>query len=333
MDEARNDSPRRVLVTGACGFIGANVCHYFVERAWQVVGLEGPNGLSWRLPPHPRLRTEQVDLLDAQAVAELAERVQPHLVVNCAAFGAYSNQTDAERIYRVNVLGLRHLLEAAKQVKNLRAFVHMGSSSEYGTNCQAPHEDAPCWPDSDYAVSKVAATALTRFFAIKHNVPAFTLRLYSVYGPYEDMSRLIPQLTLRARQGGWPPLVNPDISRDFVYVDDVRRAIALTFERAPQLKKGDVFNIGSGICCTLKDLVGTAQEAFRVKEAPKWGSMPARHWDHAKWYGNPAHALDELSWQTEIPLHEGLQKTMSWIQQNPALVEEALRTTVLGALR
>ncbi len=321
-----------ILVTGACGFIGANICHHFLERSWRVFGVEGPHGSSWRLPPHPCLTTEQVDLLDPQAVATLVARSKPHMIINCAAFGAYSSQVEPERIYSVNVMGLRHLLEAARHASELKAFVQLGSSSEYGANCQAPSEDAPCWPDSDYAVSKVAATALTRFFALKHGLPAFTLRLYSVYGPYEDMSRLIPQISLRARQGGWPPLVNPNISRDFIYVDDVCRAVSAVYERAGHLKKGDVFNIGSGVCCSLKDLVQTAREVFAVEASPKWGSMPERHWDHAKWYGNPTHAQTALGWQSETSLKDGLQRTMTWIKKNPNLVEQALKKTVIGAL-
>src|SRR6185369_12426045 len=115
-----------------------------------------------------------------------------------------------------------------------RAFVQAGTSSEYGFNCSAPSEDAPTLPDSDYAVSKIAATGLVRLYARKHGVPAFVLRLYSVYGPYEDFSRLIPTLLWEARAGRFPPLVSPNISRDFVYVDDVARVFDVVVERAPR---------------------------------------------------------------------------------------------------
>ncbi|RYF10082.1 MAG: SDR family NAD(P)-dependent oxidoreductase [Deltaproteobacteria bacterium] len=331
-----HDGPRtaqpKLLVTGACGFIGANLCHYFAERGWRVYAIAGPKGRSWRLPAQAAATVVRVDLLDADAVCSAVQAIDPNFIVNCAAFGAYASQQDAPRIYQVNVLGLRNLLEAARRLDGLGAVVQLGSSSEYGANCQGPAETAPCWPDSDYAVSKVAATALTRLFAHKHGLRAFALRLYSVYGPYEDMSRLIPQLTLKARKGQWPPLVGRDISRDFVYVDDVCRAIAMTCERAPQLLSGDVFNIGSGVCCTLEDLVLCAQQVFGVQRAPVWGSMPQRHWDHTRWYGNPTHAHTTLGWRSETSLRDGLQRTMAWVEDHPHLIEAARQNTVLGAV-
>ena len=322
----------RLLVTGACGFVGANICRHFETLGWNVTGLVGPSGRNWRLPARVDISTYQVDLLDADNLMTLVGSLQPNLIVNCAAFGGYSSQKDVERIYLVNVVGLRHLMQAARHLGELTALIQLGSSSEYGTNCQAPAEDAPCWPDSDYAVSKVAATALCRYFASKHEMPAFVLRLYSVYGPYEDMSRLMPQLMLKVGEGRWPPLVNPNISRDFIYTEDVCQAIHLIYKRAASLQKGDIFNLGSGVCCTLGDLVACAQEVFEVTQNPPWGTMPARHWDHAKWYGNPAHAHKTLGWRPHVHLRDGLRRTMAWMHKDPEAVEAGLKNTVLGAL-
>src|SRR5690349_6350540 len=188
-----------LFVAGACGFIGAYICRYFASRGASVLAVDGPSGMDWRIRDVPGVRRVKLDLTSWPDVQSVMAREQPSVVINCAAYGAYSSQTDAERIYRVNLHAVRYLLDAARELPRLRAFIQAGSSSEYGLNCSAPSEDAPTRPDSDYAASKIGATAVTQLYALKHGVPAWIFRLYSVYGPYEDFSRLIPRL-LRAAQ-------------------------------------------------------------------------------------------------------------------------------------
>ncbi len=317
-----------IVVTGAYGFVGANICKYLLERGCQVVALEGPQRTDWRLSEHPLLQRRQVDITSAADIAALFGETQPAAIINCAAYGAYSNQADPALIYDVNFHGVQLMLEAARHCHGLRAFIQLGSSSEYGTNCRAPGEGDPTWPDSHYAVSKVSASALVRFYALKYAMPAFVLRLYSVYGPLEDASRLIPVLLSRAQMGRLPPLAHPSISRDFIYVEDVCRAVKAVIDQAPQLQKGDYFNVGSGVCTKLGDLIELACELFPMQEAPKWGSMPARHWDHPDWYADPSHAASTLGWSAQTSLRDGLLRTMSFMQINPEVMMAAEAHTV-----
>jgi dolichol-phosphate mannosyltransferase len=182
-------------------------------------------------------------------------------------------------------------------------------------------------------VSKIAATGLVRLYARKHGVPAFVLRLYSVYGPYEDFSRLIPTLLWEARAGRFPPLVSPNISRDFVYVDDVARVFDVVVERAPRLDPGAVFNIGTGVGTTLGELASAVRELFGVAAEPRWQSMPERSWDHAGWFADPRRAAAELGWRATTSLRDGLLATMRWIDGNPDLVAEGRGKTVVEVRR
>jgi dolichol-phosphate mannosyltransferase len=322
-----------IVITGATGFVGANLCRTFVSKGARVLAVEGPSEAHWRLPAHPLLERVRVDLRSSAEIKKLLTSSEPTAFINCAAYGAYSSQTDVDRIYQVNFEALRNLLEGLTKVRTLKAFVQTGSSSEYGTNCTAPGEDAPTTPDSHYAVSKVAGTALIRFYATKFALPAWVFRLYSVYGPYEDASRLVPKLLLKAAQGELPPLVNPRISRDFVFVDDVARAVECLFERAGQLPKGDVYNIGTGDCTTLEKLVALTRQLFDVAQAPQWGSMPDRHWDHPDWYANPAKAKAALGWTAQTSLAEGLKATMRWMKEKPDELKSALEHPVVGEAR
>jgi len=324
---------RPVVITGCSGFVGANLAIAVVGRGGRVIGVESPSGIDWRTRNLPGVEVERLDLCEQAAVQAFIERVQPLAIYNCAAYGAYSVQADAQRIFDVNLLAVRHLLEAVRHVPGFQAFVQAGSSSEYGFNCSGPSEDAATEPDSDYAVSKVAATQLVRLYAQKHGVPAFVLRLYSVFGPYEDFSRLIPSLLAHAREGRFPPLVNPNISRDFVYVADAVSAFESVLSNSARLKPGEVFNVGSGVRTTLGELVQLVREQFGIQSEPAWGSMPDRSWDHPAWFANPAKAFAALGWRSTTALREGLAATARWIEDNPTLVAEGRAKTVLELKR
>lgn len=322
---------RPIVITGASGFVGANLCRYFASQGVDLIAVEGPSQTAWRLDDlHPSKKVS-LDLAIEEDVRRFVRETQPLAIFNLAAYGAYSNQTEARRIYRVNFDAVRTLLEAAREVPGFRAFVQAGSSSEYGFNCTAPKETDPTVPDSDYSVSKVGASALVQYYGKKLGVPAWAFRLYSVYGPYEDTSRLIPKLLLHAREGKFPPLVNPKVSRDFVYVDDVARAFEAVLAQAERLPKGEIYNIGAGDCVTLEKLVATAKSAFKIAAEPGWGSMPNRHWDHADWYADPSKARAQLGWSAKTSLSDGLKLTMSWIETHEKLLEEAQRQSVMQA--
>jgi nucleoside-diphosphate-sugar epimerase len=320
----------KILVAGACGFIGAYLCRYFAARGALVVAVDGPSGVDWRIRSVPGVRRVKLDISSWPDVKSVLAHERPSVVINCAAYGAYSSQTDAERIYRINFHAVRHLLEAARELPQLQAFIQAGSSSEYGLNCSAPPEDGPTLPDSDYAVSKIAATAAVQFYALKHGVPAWALRLYSVYGPFEDFSRLMPRLLLAARENSFPPLVNPAISRDFVFVEDVCRAVEAIVHPAGALRPGEVYNIGSGVRTSLGELVALVQSAFGVPSEPVWGSMPNRAWDHQEWYADPRKAERDLGWKASMSLRDGLIATRRWLDDNPELVSEGQKSTVLS---
>lgn len=319
----------KILVAGACGFIGAYLCRYFASRGASVLAVDGPSGYDWRIRDVPGVQRVKLDLTSWPDVKSVLAREKPSVVINCAAYGAYSSQTDAERIYRVNLHAVRYLLEAARELPGLRAFIQAGSSSEYGLNCSAPSEDGPTLPDSDYAVSKIGATAVTQLYALKHGVPAWVFRLYSVYGPFEDFSRLIPRLLLSAREQTFPALVNPAISRDFVFVEDVCRAVESVVDQASSLRPGEVYNIGTGTRTTLGDLVALVRSTFEVASEPEWGTMPNRAWDHPDWYADPRKAQRDLGWSASVSLRDGLSSTMRWLEGNPDLVSEGQKSSVL----
>src|SRR6266542_4306745 len=112
-------------------------------------------------------------------------------------------------MFVTNILGSASLLDACVAA-GFEAFINTGTSSEYGIKNHAPAEDEPLDPNSNYAVTKAAATMHCRYIGQSRAVNVTTLRLYSVYGPYEEPSRLMPNIVARGLMGELPPLVNPE---------------------------------------------------------------------------------------------------------------------------
>lgn len=304
---------RRALVTGAGGFVGANLVRRLLADGHQVVALVRPESAPWRLTGVEReIEVRQVDLLDQAAVVGAVSGVRPDWVFHLAAHGAYSWQTDSSLIAHTNALATVSLVEACRDT-GCEAFVHAGSSSEYGVKDHAPHEQEWLEPASAYAVFKACATHFCAHVARAGQLNAVTLRLYSVYGSYEEPKRLIPQLIVRGLKGELPPLVEPDTARDFVYAEDVVRAMVMAAEH-PGHAPGAVYNIGSASQTTIRELVGLARETLGIHAEPHWGSAPARTWDTDTWVAARGRAQRELGWEPEVRLADGLEHTVAWLR-------------------
>ena len=254
---------KNALLTGASGFIGANLARTLLSSGHTVHLLVRPGSASWRIDEiRSHVQLHQVNLLDESAILRAVEKIKPDWIFHLAAHGAYSHQTDLHEIIRTNFLGTVNLVEACLKI-GFDSFVNAGSSSEYGLKDHAPSETAWIEPNSHYAVSKASATLYCRYTAISRRVPITTLRLYSVYGPYEEPTRLIPTLVVRGLDGQWPPMANPDIARDYVYVDDVCGAFLATV-RGSRAVHGSVYNVGTGFQTTLEEVVDLVRELLGV---------------------------------------------------------------------
>jgi dolichol-phosphate mannosyltransferase len=301
-----------ILVTGASGFIGANLTKLLLAHRSDVLAVE-QRGRSWRLADVPTDKLAQVDLTDRSAVKNLVDAIAPKTVFDCVAYGAYSFEQQTERIYETNFLSVVSLTGMLAD-RDIVAFVHAGSSSEYGLNSAAPREDARAEPNSHYAVSKTALSSYLEYMGKQRKFPCVNLRLYSVYGPLEDTSRLIPNLVRCANDGTLPNLVDARTSRDFVYVDDVCAAFVMAAAKMNPDLYGESLNIGSGVKTTIGDLAATAKRVFAIDAEPVFGTMTGRAWDLQDWYADPKRAHALIGWEATTPLDAGLRASAAWVR-------------------
>lgn len=302
---------RRALVTGAAGFVGANVVRRLAAEGLEVHALVREDGDSWRLVDAP-VQVHRGSIADAAAVHATVAEVRPHWVVHAAAHGAYPDQVDVDRMVAVNVLGTFHLLDALSDVGGCVGVVHTGSSSEYGFQDHAPVESEAVQPNSAYAVTKCAATHACSLGAASRGLPACTVRLSSVYGPWEQPTRLVPRLVAEAREQRLPPLASPDTARDFVFVDDAVEGIVKALHAVADAP-GAVWNLGSGEQTTIAQLVDLTCAVFDLDVSPEWHSYPDRAWDTTSWIADPGRARVELGWTVTTGLSDGLRAFSAWL--------------------
>lgn len=300
-----------ILIVGASGFIGSKLFYSLTKYRDDVFACSKNIKQSWRLNTADSSKLINIDILDFDNLKNTIERIKPQTVFNLSAYGAYSRQIDTARIHQTNYIGTLNLIKVLME-SGCNAFVQAGTSSEYGLNCAKPNENDELIPNSDYAVSKVGASYLIKYYGKIQNFPCVNLRLYSVYGPWEERDRLIPTLITNGLQGKYPNLVNKDISRDFVYIDDCTNAFVKAALTACQTNRGASVNIASGVKTTLEETAKISQKLFKIKENPVFGSMTNRKWDLSNWYGDPKLAKDILGWKYKTSFEEGLKLNIEW---------------------
>ncbi len=314
-----------ILVLGASGFVGANLLRILLEHRGDVYGTSSRSS-AWRLESVAADRVVAGDLLVEQNLKALLDRVQPRTVFNCLAHGAYSFETDVGLIYRTNVDLTARLVEAMR-ARGVHRYVHAGSSSEYGDDASGPLEASALRANSHYSVSKGAASNLLHYAGKKLGFPCVNLRLYSIYGPYEDPSRLVPTALLKAMRGAHTAYVDPEISRDFVYVDDACEAFILAAANMRPEHYGESYNIGSGVKTTIGTFARQIKTQFHLLDDPAF-TMPNRRWDLPQWFARPEKAATDLGWIARTSLADGLAGTARWLAalESPERYEKSSKT-------
>jgi nucleoside-diphosphate-sugar epimerase len=172
-------------------------------------------------------------------------------------------------------------------------------------------ETARLAPNSVYAVAKAAQTHLASLVARRGAMAVVTFRLFSVYGPWEEPTRLLPTIIRRAAAGLPLEMAAPETARDFVYVDDVLDAM-LDVDRLPAVT-GEVFNLASGIQSTLRDVVEAVQAVVGDRSEVRWGAMASRRWDTDRWQADVSRARTVLGWSPKHTLREGIARMAAWM--------------------
>jgi dTDP-glucose 4,6-dehydratase len=318
-----NWKSKRVLVTGAGGFIASHL----VER----LGLDGAKvrafvrynaradaGLLRFIDPqiYSELEVVQGDLRDVEAVRAAAQEIDIIFHLGALIAIPYSYEHLRE-VVETNVIGTLNVLLAAREM-HVKRIIQTSTSEVYGTARYAPiDEKHPLQAQSPYAASKIGADKISESLYHSFNLPVVTLRPFNTYGPRQSARAIIPTIITQALTRDEVRLGSLDPVRDFTFVSDTVNGFIRAASAAENVL-GEEVNLGTGEMISIGELAETIFELLGKK--PKIISDAQRlrppNSEVFKLQSNNAKAHEQIGWSPQIPLQEGLQRTIEWISQH-----------------
>ena len=321
---------KKILVTGAGGFIGSHLTERLVELGANVNAFLRYNsrndwGLLELLTKEKLDKIEVVmgDLKDADAVRHAAKDIDIIFHLGSLIAIPYSYIHPRETI-ETNIIGTLNVLMAAKE-HEVEKIIHTSTSEVYGTAKYVPiDEKHPLQGQSPYSASKIGADKIAESFYRSYHLPLAIIRPFNTYGPRQSSRAVIPTIITQALTKGKIFLGSLHPTRDYTYVKDVVEAFIKVAESPKSI--GEVINIGSNFEISIGTLaekiisligknVEIVSDSSRIRP-PK--SEVERLWcDNRK-------ARELLGWSPTTPLEEGLNKTVDWISDNIYLYKPEL---------
>lgn len=313
---------RKVLVTGAGGFIGSHLVERLVSngacvRAFVHYNSRGDPGRLRLLPADTLARVELIggDLRDLQAIHEAVEGMQTVFHLGALISIPYSYRHPAE-VAETNLIGTMNILLACRDLK-VERLVHTSSSEVYGTARRTPiDEDHPLHGQSPYAASKIGADKLAESFYCSYNLPVVAVRPFNTYGPQQSGRAVIPTIITQALVNSTLRLGNLDTKRDFTFIDDTVNGFLCAAEASGV--EGKTYNLGTGEAIRVGDLVDKI--ARKLNKTVETVVDPARLRPEGSevmhLISDNRLAREHLRWRPAVSLDEGLDRTIEWIRDH-----------------
>lgn len=311
---------KTVFLTGAAGFIGANLSRELIRRDARLHGLVKPSSNMWRLDDlRSEITVHEADLNDARGLEGVINSMNPDIVIHSAFPSGNPEDPGSRRaMLETGLVGTANLLEALHG-GDVRRLIAFGSSMEYGRKDTPMSESDPLEPVSFRGAVKASQTLICRQYTELHRLPITLLRPFMVYGPWDSPPRFIPEIILRALRGETIQLTPPGYRRDYLFVEDLVEASVRAC--LTDLDGFEVINLGSGQEHTNEEVAALVQQVSGRELKLRPGDHPTRPWDTHHWVADISRAERLLGWRPAHTLKGGLKKTCAWFRRNRHLYE------------
>lgn len=340
---------KTILVTGAAGFIGANLVKRICQEvpSATIIGIDNMNAYydvslkEFRLDElfqYPKFIFIKGNIADKVLITELFKKYRPSVVVNLAAqAGVRYSITNPDAYMESNLIGFFNILEACRHSYDngqigVEHLVYASSSSVYGSNKKIPYstDDKVDNPVSLYAATKKSNELMAHAYSKLYNLPSTGLRFFTVYGPAGRPDMAYFGFTNKLVMGENIKIFNyGNCQRDFTYVDDIIEGVFRVIKKAPDRKNGEdglpippyvVYNIGNQKPENLLDFVQIlSEELVKAKVLPEDYNfevhkelVPMQQGDVAVTYADTSELERDFGYKPSTSLRNGLRKFAKW---------------------
>lgn len=346
MSDTINFENKTIFVTGASGFIGANLVKRILtsEPSAKVIGLDSMNDYYdvrikearlAELQQFPDYTFVKGNLADKALITSIFEQYHPEIVVNLGAqAGVRYSITNPDAYIESNMIGFYNILEACRHYP-VEHLVYASSSSVYGSNKKVPYstDDKVDNPVSLYAATKKSNELMAHAYSKLYNIPSTGLRFFTVYGPAGRPDMAYFGFTNKLREGKTIQIFNyGNCKRDFTYVDDIVEGVVRVMKKPPEKKTGEdglpvppyaVYNIGNSNPENLLDFVQIlSEELVRAGVLPADYDfdahkelVPMQPGDVPITYADTSALERDFGFKPHTPLREGLRKFAEWYKE------------------
>ncbi|GMQ82959.1 MAG: NAD-dependent epimerase [Rhodothermia bacterium] len=331
---------KRVLVTGAAGFIGFHLCRRLLADGWMVTGIDNLNEYYDIQLKEARIELlmsqadfefRRLDISDDAALSELFTETRPPVVINLAAQAGVRFSIDHPSEYiQSNLVGFANILEACRHI-SVQHLLYASSSSVYGANKETPYRTTMNvdHPLSLYAATKKANELMAHSYSHLYDIPVTGLRFFTVYGPWgrPDMAYY---LFTKAILNGEPIKVfnEGELYRDFTYIDDAVECVVRLIDCIPvgdaswdgrdpdpssSSARFQVYNIGNGNPVKLSEFIGVLEKELGVEAVKE--KLPMQPGDMEITYADIGNLQSLIDYTPATPVEEGLTHFVAWYRE------------------
>jgi len=301
----------QIVVTGIAGFVGSNLAKHLLDRGCSVVGIDNLSAGTLE-NVDPRVEFHKIDIRDP-GIYPLLRGVDAvfHLAAMSCLTDCLARPLEAAE---VNTLGTLNVLEAARQA-NAGKFVYADTSAEYEGIYKFPTPEGKIRPIGVYAASKHGGAAFCESYRELYGMNLTIVRYFNVYGPAQDWRRVVPPVMsafINRMLRGERPIIygTGEKRRDFIYVDDVNDFHMVVLE--DPRSNGRVFNVGTGVNYSINEVYQLVEELLQTGLKPIYKpDLPGE----AQVTLADITAGRGLDWQPKVDIHEGLQRSIQYIQE------------------
>jgi dTDP-glucose 4,6-dehydratase len=333
---------KRFIVTGGYGFIGSNLIRMLVKKNHRVLNIDN---LSYAAQKYnlidinkKKYSFRKVDINNRKEIIKIIKKFKPDGIFNLAADTHVDRSIDdAYNFIKNNILGVYNLLEAIKIQKKKVRLVHISTDEVYGDvlGNKRSNENHPYVPSSPYSASKASSDHLVYSYVRTHKIDAVISNCSNNYGPRQFPEKLIPKMIYNILNNrSLPVYAKGKNSREWIYVDDHCEALIKLFFNG---KKGEKYNIGSGINCNnifiIKKLLKTFKsKKINIGKKVKIKFVKDRPGHDFRYALNSKKVKKYLMWRPKTNLSQGISKTVDWYFNNQNFFNEITKKSFIRRL-